>query len=119
MHPSKVTLRPKVRRPMAWDSTKSAPARSSPRRRYVVRVTEAFAERHRLRVLREARIGHKRECLRVVRNHRIQVLGDESLKAFAIARRLSECGRDRQGKYEQDDCTFHAASELAGYIRIG
>src|SRR5262245_15463472 len=28
MHPSKVTLRPKVRRPMAWDSTKSAPSDS-------------------------------------------------------------------------------------------
>src|SRR4051812_21167717 len=26
MHPSKVTLRAKVRRPMAWDSTKSAPS---------------------------------------------------------------------------------------------
>src|SRR5262245_2574301 len=32
MHPSKVTLRPKVRRPMAWDSTKSAPGAQQPRR---------------------------------------------------------------------------------------
>src|SRR5262249_42620630 len=31
MHPSKVTLRPKVRRPMAWDSTKSAPSAQQPR----------------------------------------------------------------------------------------
>src|SRR5262249_14358283 len=30
MHPSKVTLRPKVRRPMAWDSTKSAPSAQQP-----------------------------------------------------------------------------------------
>src|SRR5262245_3765342 len=30
MHPSKGTLRPKVRRPMAWDSTKSAPSAQQP-----------------------------------------------------------------------------------------
>src|SRR5262249_3252069 len=30
MHPSKVTLRPKVRKPMAWDSTKSAPSAQQP-----------------------------------------------------------------------------------------
>src|SRR5262245_51652291 len=30
MHPSKVTLRPKVRRPMAWDSTESAPSVQQP-----------------------------------------------------------------------------------------
>src|SRR5215813_14838229 len=30
MHPSKVTLRPKVRRPMAWDPTKSAPSVQQP-----------------------------------------------------------------------------------------
>src|ERR1700746_651096 len=30
MHPSKVTLRPKVRRPMAWDSTKSATSAQQP-----------------------------------------------------------------------------------------
>src|SRR5215510_4473055 len=30
MHPSKVTLSPKVRRPMAWDSTKSAPSAQQP-----------------------------------------------------------------------------------------
>src|SRR4051795_4720371 len=30
MHPSKVTLRPKVRRPMAWDSTRSAPSAQFP-----------------------------------------------------------------------------------------
>src|SRR5258708_3577144 len=31
MHPSKVTLRAKVRRPMAWDSTKNAPGAQQPR----------------------------------------------------------------------------------------
>src|SRR5262245_33179400 len=30
MHPSKVTLRPKVRRPMAWDSTQRAPRAQQP-----------------------------------------------------------------------------------------
>src|SRR5580693_3012249 len=30
MQPSKVTLRPKVRRPMAWDSTKSASSAQQP-----------------------------------------------------------------------------------------
>ena len=66
MHPSKVTLRPKVRRPMAWDSTKSAPSaqqrhdrihhpdllrtarrNQTPSRRYSTRFVERIRHRSR------------------------------------------------------------------------